>query len=115
MRAAHGLAQHVVEPFNEGWHYVGKVRVDGTPLHPDRFTRSFTERVRQLALPKIRLHDLRHAGRRWHWRPGFIPRSCRSGSGTPNISITLDGYSHVTASLHGDAAEKVAGIVFGAR
>jgi hypothetical protein len=29
--------------------------------------------------------------------------------------ITLDIYSHVTASLHSDAAERVAGLIFGQR
>jgi hypothetical protein len=29
------------------------------------------------------------------------------------IAITLDVYSHVTEGLHGDAASRVAGIIFG--
>jgi len=32
--------------------------------------------------------------------------------GHANIGITLDVYSHVTAGLHDDAAERVAGLVF---
>ena len=34
--------------------------------------------------------------------------------GHANVSITLDVYSHVTEGLHGDAAARVAVIIFGA-
>ncbi len=90
-------------------------RVDGTPLHPERLTRSFTERTRQLGLPKIRLHDLRHGWATLALAAGVHPKVVQERLGHANISITLDVYSHVTASLHGDAAEKVACIVFGTR
>ena len=45
-----------------GWADRGLVfcRVDGGLLHPERFSRSFGDRVRQLGLQKVRLHDLRH-------------------------------------------------------
>lgn len=41
-----------------GWNDLDLVfcREDGTPLHPERLTRSFSERVRQLGLLKIRPH-----------------------------------------------------------
>ena len=32
----------------------------GSPVHPDRFSHLFDELVKKSALPKIRLHDLRH-------------------------------------------------------
>jgi integrase len=34
--------------------------IDGTMLNPERFTRGFSDAVRRLGLPPIRLHDLRH-------------------------------------------------------
>jgi integrase len=39
----------------------------------------------------------------------------RKRLGHANIGVTLDVYSHVTAGLHDDAAERVAGLDFGAR
>lgn len=90
-------------------------RVDGTPLHPERFSRSFSDRVRQLGLPKIRLHDLRHGWASMALAAGVHPKVVQERLGHANISITLDTYSHVTGSLHSDAAEKVAGLVFGGR
>ncbi len=35
-------------------------RPDGGPLHPERFSRTFTEQAAKAGLPPIRLHDLRH-------------------------------------------------------
>ncbi len=98
-----------------GWRDLDLVfcRVDGTPLHPERFSRSFVDRVRQLGLPKIRLHDLRHGWATLALAAGVHPKVVQERLGHANIAITLDTYSHVTAGLHGDAAEKVAGLVFG--
>lgn len=90
-------------------------RVDGTPLHPERFTRQFSERIRQLGLPKIRLHDLRHGWATMALTAGVHPKVVQERLGHANIGITLDTYSHVTAGLHSDAADKVAGLVFGDR
>ncbi len=100
-----------------GWrdHDLVFCRVDGTPLHPERFSRSFDDRVRQLGLPKIRLHDLRHGWATMALAAGVHPKVVQERLGHANVSITLDVYSHVTAGLHGDAAERVAGLVFGAR
>ena len=88
-------------------------RVDGTPLHPERFSTQFCERVRQLGLPRIRLHDLRHGWATMALSTGVHPKVVQERLGHANIGITLDTYSHVTAGLHSDAAEKVAGLVFG--
>jgi integrase len=46
---------------------------------------------------------------------GVYPKVVRKRLGHANIRITLDVYSHVTAGLHDDAAERVAGLDFGAR
>lgn len=87
-------------------------RVDGGLLHPERFSRSFGDRVRQLGLPKIRLHDLRHGWATMALGAGVHPKVVQERLGHANIGITLDVYSHVTAGLHDDAAERVAGLVF---
>ncbi|MDQ3104651.1 MAG: site-specific integrase [Actinomycetota bacterium] len=98
-----------------GWadHDLVFCRVDGDLLHPERFSRSFGGRVRQLGLPRIRLHDLRHGWATMALGAGVHPKVVQERLGHANIGITLDVYSHVTAGLHDDAAEKVAGLVFG--
>jgi integrase len=35
--------------------------LDGSPIHPLRFSRWFEQHARRAGLPKIRLHDLRHS------------------------------------------------------
>lgn len=67
---------------------------------------------RQLGLPKIRLHDLRHGWATMALAAGVHPK-VQERLGHANISITLDRYSHVTAGLHDDAPDRVAGLVFG--
>jgi integrase len=47
---------------------------DGRPLHPDRFFKWFEQQSRAAALPKIRLHDVRHSYATAAWPLGFRPR-----------------------------------------
>jgi integrase len=98
----------------EGWTDHGLVfcRVDGGPLHPERFSRTFTTRVRQLGLPPIRLHDLRHGWATLALADGVHPKVVQERLGHANIGVTLDIYSHVTEGLHTDAAERVAAAIF---
>jgi integrase len=42
------------------------------------------------------------------------PKVVQERLGHANISITLGIYSHITESLHSDAASKVAAVIFGA-
>jgi len=83
--------------------------VDGTLLHPERFTRGFSEAVRRRGLPAIRLHDLRHGWATLALQAGVHPK-VQERLGHANIGITLDTYSHVVAGLHEDAAEQVAAL-----
>jgi integrase len=84
--------------------------VDGTMLHPERFTRSFREAVQRLGLPAIRLHDLRHGWATLALQAGVHPKVVQERLGHATVNITLDTYSHVVAGLHEDAAEQVAAL-----
>lgn len=44
---------------------------------------------------------------------GLHPKVVQERLGHATIAVTLDVYSHVTAGLHSDAAEQVAGLIFG--
>jgi integrase len=98
-----------------GWADHGLVfcRVDGGPLHPERFTRTFTTRVGQLGLPPVRLHDLRHGWATLALADGVHPKVVQERLGHATIGVTLDIYSHVTDGLRTDAAERVAAAIFG--
>ena len=88
-------------------------RPHGGPLHPERFSRTFADHARQAGLPPIRLHDLRHTWATLALSAGEHPKVVQERLGHAAIAITLDVYSHVTEGLHGDAASRVAGIIFG--
>jgi len=98
-----------------GWrdHDLVFAKVDGSPLHPERFSREFTRRLARLGLPPIRLHDLRHGWATMALAAGVHPKVVQERLGHASISITLDTYSHVSPALHGEAAETVAALVFG--
>jgi integrase len=89
-------------------------RPDGGPLHPERFSRTFAIEAARAGLPPIRCHDLRHTWATLALSAGEHPKVVQERLGHANVSITLDVYSHVTEGLHGDAASRVAGIIFGA-
>ena len=83
------------------------------PLHPERFTRTFEIEAGRAGLPRIRLHDLRHTWATLALASGEHPKVVQERLGHANVSITLDIYSHVSEGLHGAAADRVAGIIFG--
>ena len=98
-----------------GWTDHGLVfcHVDGGPLHPERFSRTFATRVRQLGLPPLRLHDLRHGWATMALADGVHPKVVQERLGHATIGITLGTYSHVTRGMHADAALLIAGRIFG--
>jgi hypothetical protein len=62
----------------------------------------------QAGRTRIRLHDLRHSWATMALSAGIHPKIVQERLGHSGVAITLDTYSHVTESLHGDAANLVA-------
>jgi integrase len=89
-------------------------KVDGEPLHPERFSREFDRRVERWGLPRIRLHDLRHTWATLALEANVPAKVVSERLGHANISVTMDIYSHVTEAMDAGAAETVAGLIFGA-
>ena len=87
--------------------------VDGSPLHPSRFSAHFGRLVKAVGLPRIRFHDLRHTHATLALQAGVHPKVVSERLGHANISITLDTYSHAIPALEEEAAAKVAALVFG--
>jgi integrase len=89
---------------------------DGRPYHPERFSREFDRRVARLGIqPRVRLHDLRHTWATLALASGVPVKVVSERLGHRTTSITSDVYSHVTPTMQTDAAEKVAGMIFGTR
>ena len=73
----------------------------------------FARIVSQLAVPRIRFHDLRHTHATLALNAGIHPKVVSERLGHATIAITLDTYSHVMPSLQSDVADTVAALVFG--
>ena len=86
---------------------------DGRPYHPERVSTEFDRRVAKWVLPRITLHGLRHTWATLALRGGVHPKVVQERLGHSTISITLNTYSHVSAGMQRDAAETVAGLIFG--
>jgi integrase len=58
-------------------------------------------------LPTIRFHDLRHTHATQLLLAGVHPRIAQERLGHSTVALTLDLYSHVTATMQEDAAAKI--------
>ena len=58
-------------------------------------------------VPRVRFHDLRHSHATQLLVAGVHPKVAQERLGHSSISVTLDLYSHVTATMHEDAATKL--------
>lgn len=88
-------------------------RVDGEPMHPDLFSQTFDRAVARLEVPRIRLHDCRHTYATIALKAGVHPKVVSERLGHATVAFTLDRYSHSVPGMQEDAAEKVAGLIFG--
>ncbi len=86
---------------------------DGSPLHPDRFSKAFAKHAAAAGLPAIRFHDLRHTHATLALQAGVHPKVVSERLGHATVSITLDTYSHAIPAMEEEAAAKVAAVVDG--
>jgi len=87
--------------------------IDGAALHPDTITTTFKSIIRDLDVPQIRLHDLRHTSATLALKAGVHPKVVSERLGHATVSITLDRYSHVLDGMQAEAAEQIGAVVFG--
>lgn len=89
-------------------------REDGKPYYPQSITVMFYDLTDKAELPKVRLHEVRHSWATAALQAGVNPKIVSERLGHAGVSITLDVYSSVTASMSEDAACKVANLILGA-
>jgi integrase len=78
----------------------------GRPLNPENLRqRGFFPLLDRAGLPRIRFHDLRHSCATLLLGEGVHPKIVSDLLGHSQIGITLDLYSHVTATMQAVAAE----------
>jgi len=79
---------------------------DGEPWKPSAFASNCRTVFKKAGLA-CRLHDLRHTHATMLLRQGVHPKVVQERLGHANVSITLDIYSHCTANMQQEAAEKI--------
>jgi integrase len=86
----------------------------GKPLNPNNLRqRSFFPLLDRAGLPRIRFHDLRHSCATLLLSEGVHPKIVSDLLGHSQIGITLDLYSHVTATMQAVAAEAMGRLLGG--
>src|SRR5579863_1134254 len=89
---------------------------DGEPMQPRSLTHEFTRLVgRAKDIPRVRFHDLRHSHATQLLLAGVHPKVAQERLGHSTVSVTLDLYSHVTATMQEDAAAKIDAAFRGAK
>ncbi len=114
LRAHRERQQQEREELGGGYHDQDLVfcRADGTPIHPDTFTKTFTRLVAKTDLPRIRLHDLRHTHVTIALRAGVPVKVMTERLGHTSPAFTLKQYAHALPGMQAEAAAKVAAAVF---
>jgi integrase len=96
---------------DEGWVFT---REDGSPIHPERITRTFTSLSARLGLPPIRLHDLRHGYASHALAAGANMKIIQNQLGHGSHGFTADTYTHVPPHVAAEAAEIIARLLLNA-
>ena len=74
---------------------------------------SFYPLLARAGLPRIRFHDLRHSAATLLLGLGIHPKIVSEMLGHSQIGITLDLYSHVTATMQQEAVQAFEGLFGG--
>ncbi len=88
-------------------------RPDGTPINPDAFSQSFDRLVACSPLPRIRLHDLRHAHASILLKAGVPVKVVSERLGHANPAFTITVYQHIIPGMQADAATVFSDLVAG--
>ena len=93
---------------------------DGSPYQPDRFSREFDRKQEQYnrahpenPLPRLVLHGLRHTWATLALEEGIDIKIVSERLNHSSTHVTREIYTHVTPPMQSDAAERVAGRIFG--
>lgn len=89
-------------------------RPDGSALRPETVSATFLRRQAKLDLPKLTLKSLRHTWATIALEQGIHPKVVQERLGHSTINITIDIYSHVSPTMHDDAANQIANLILGA-
>ncbi|MFF1417440.1 tyrosine-type recombinase/integrase [Streptomyces sp. NPDC058280] len=101
------------EKVDARWVSTGRVftQEDGSWLRPSHVTDRFTELFEEIALPPVRLHDLRHGAATLMHAGGGDLHYIKSTLGHSGIQITSDTYLNLLPQVDKEVAEAAAKLV----
>jgi integrase len=79
-------------------------RPDGTPIHPERLSRTFDQLVARHALPPVRLHDLRHTHASLLLKDGVPIKVVSERLGHASATFTMNTYQWLLPGMQAEAA-----------
>jgi integrase len=100
-----------------GWQRTGRALftyADGRPIKPEYLTHRFQQIVRQLDLPPIRLHDLRHGAATLALAAHIDLKVIQQMLGHTSIVTTADTYTSVLPEIAHHAAQTTADMILNA-
>ena len=74
---------------------------------PGRVSQQFRELLEELRFPRVRFHDLRHTHATLALVAGAHPKTVSERLGHSSVTLTLDRYSHVAATVQEEAARMI--------
>lgn len=77
----------------------------GSPMSSSWLNVVFKRELAKAGLPRVRIHDLRHTAATLLLTRGVHPKVVQDMLGHSTVTLTLDTYSHVTPTLHKEAAD----------
>ena len=101
------LEQRLAAGQRWGGHDLVFTNRDGNPLDRANVRKQFHRLLQTAGLPQIRIHDLRHTAATLLLLQGVNPRTVMELLGHSDVTMTLNTYSHVLASLKQDAARRM--------
>ena len=81
--------------------------VDGKPIYPRNFSRTFERLRKKSEVKKISLHCLRHTNATILMKQGINPKIVSERLGHANVGITLNVYSHTDLEMQRESALKL--------
>lgn len=93
----------------EAWHDLGYMVTDalGCPLPANRVRNALYRNLRDLGIPRVRVHDLRHSHASALLAAGENPRLVTERLGHARVGFTLETYGHLLPGQQGAAVERL--------
>jgi integrase len=83
----------------------------GTMFDPDSFRHTHEKILKAIGAEHIRFHDLRHTFSTLAIQSGIDPKTVAEILGHASAEFSLDVYTHVTAGMKKEAAQKISGFM----